>query len=512
MIPDVRGFGTVYRQAGSRFYWIQYWRDGVRHRESSGQEKFREAQKVLKAKITGADDLALTARRKPGHYSCSHCGGFGSDNHTGLSPCCNAPLLAVPAPLPGSSPSGRGPTVGDLYDAMERNYQINHRKSLSDLAGGWKNHLQPALGNLPAHALDSDRIEVYVVARQKEGAANASINRELSALKRMFRLGQRAKKIKEVPWIEMLKEAAPRTGFVKDEKYAAVAAATAKISLWLRTVMEIGYNHGWRKSELLTRRVRHFDASARTLALDPGETKNDEPRIVPLMAVEFELVQQCCAGKGQDDFMFTRQANGKSARVADFRDDWYRACCNAGVGRMTCGCGSDVAPVPVEAVLRLPRAGITAAHRLLPPSPGDPACACGAGIRADNKSGLCWSCQLAARQVQAPRRWKCQSGSCGKSLLWGELRYSGLLFHDLRRTAANNLIRAGLSEKQAMDQTGHLTNDTFKRYHIVDERQRQESVAKMEKAAAERRREATQQEMFEQSTQPSALGPQPKPN
>jgi hypothetical protein len=63
-----------------------------------------------------------------------------------------------------------------------------------------------------------------------------------------------------------------------------------------------------------------------------------------------------------------------------------------------------------------------------------------------------------------------------------------------------------------MDQTGHLTNDTFKRYHIVDERQRQESVAKMEKAAADRRREATQQEMFEQSTQPSALGPQPKPN
>jgi integrase len=45
----------------------------------------------------------------------------------------------------------------------------------------------------------------------------------------------------------------------------------------------------------------------------------------------------------------------------------------------------------------------------------------------------------------------------------------GRLFHDLRRSAARNMDRAGVSRHIAMQITGHKTESMYRRYNIVDD-------------------------------------------
>jgi integrase len=126
--------------------------------------------------------------------------------------------------------------------------------------------------------LTPDRLDGYAAARKAEGAANATINRELACLRRGLRLALRAGLIRRVPVFTLLREANLRQGFFEAAELARVLAA---LPAALRPVVLFASLTGWRKAECLALRWAALDRQAGVIRLEPGTTKNEDGRVFP---------------------------------------------------------------------------------------------------------------------------------------------------------------------------------------------------------------------------------------
>ena len=78
-------------------------------------------------------------------------------------------------------------------------------------------------------------------------------------------------------------------------------------------------------------RVRDCDFLAGNMVF--WETKNSEPRTVPMTPSVRELLQMACSGKRPDDPVFTWN-DGRG--VKDFRATWADVCVSTGLGQFIC--------------------------------------------------------------------------------------------------------------------------------------------------------------------------------
>src|SRR5215471_14626897 len=87
-------------------------------------------------------------------------------------------------------PDAEKTTYEDLEQMLLDHYRTNGLRSLGRVKGALQ-HLRSFFSRALALEITADRILRYVVYRQEQRAANATINRELASLRRMFILGER---------------------------------------------------------------------------------------------------------------------------------------------------------------------------------------------------------------------------------------------------------------------------------------------------------------------------------
>ena len=116
-------------------------------------------------------------------------------------------------------------------------------------------------------SLTTADVRAYVTQRQADKAANGTINRELSALKRMFTLACQGGKLLVAPHIPMLQEDNVRRGFFEREQFEAVRR---RLPAEVQPVVTFAYLTGWRiNSEVLTMQWHQIDLHAASFGWIP---------------------------------------------------------------------------------------------------------------------------------------------------------------------------------------------------------------------------------------------------
>ncbi len=223
-------------------------------------------------------------------------------------------------------------TFDELIDEFLRDYRINQKKSLAR-AERSVNHLSAFFEGYRAAGITTPAINQYIELRIDEGAANATINRELSALKRMLNLGakQTPPKVDKVPYIPMLMENNVRKGSFEHSQYLALKDA---LPSYLKPFVTFAYKVGWRDTEIAGLTWKQVDLDQGIVRLEVGDTKNNEGRTIYLdqeLTILFNRQWEKRKRSGKIiPYVFPNKFG--AGPINDFRYSWNNACRKAGLG------------------------------------------------------------------------------------------------------------------------------------------------------------------------------------
>jgi len=261
-------------------YWIAFYRNGHEIRQSSGSKNETKARKFLNKR------LRETA----------------SGDH-----------------IPGQEKI----KFDDLVDGIKEDYRVNAKKSLRTVLDCVK-HLRQYFGFDKAMDIGPAKVEKYKVSRLNEGAARATINREIAYLRRMLSIQVQLEKFPPRPSFRKLDGENVRQGFLEHADFQSILQ---RLPEDVNDIIEFLYLSGWRSMEAKKLEWTELSSDLSVVKLKIEDSKNKRPRTLVLTGRLLEIVQK---RKGKQvlgcKYVFHRNGNP----IKSFRKAWMTATKNAG--------------------------------------------------------------------------------------------------------------------------------------------------------------------------------------
>jgi integrase len=220
-------------------------------------------------------------------------------------------------------------TFADMSRILIERYKASNLRSLKSTMFRLK-RLDAFFGNYQARDVTADKVTSYIAERLEQRAAHATINRELAALKRAFKLAHEARRVASVPVIRLLPEDNARQGFIE---HADFVALRDELPERLRDCVTFLYLSGWRVGEMKALEWCDLDRDGHAVRLPPSKTKNKKGRVLPLLGELGSVIDRAREQRRLDcPFVFHRDGRP----IKDFRTAWKTACNS--VGSASCSC------------------------------------------------------------------------------------------------------------------------------------------------------------------------------
>ncbi len=191
-------------------------------------------------------------------------------------------------------------------------------------------------GGYRAVKIGAAAVQRYVLKRQKEKAAPATIDRETELLRRAFKLGNANEKISFAPRVPRLLKLHQnaRRGFLDRSAFEAILGAIPNTDF--RDYLEWFWWTGMRPGEIASLDWQSFDRETWTLRLHPADAKIGQGRVVPVKGPLMAIIKRRMQARRLDCpliFHYGGRTFGveKGGLPERFYDMWFKAVKAAGL-------------------------------------------------------------------------------------------------------------------------------------------------------------------------------------